>query len=1154
MLWGICSEPYKLSDLKMHHLTEGGQIVGTVEGDYKVDGIVLMKNTHYYRGAFGGCLKFKNTDMNTLDLQVLSLDPLGSTPGLGGDPQWEAGLGMMSKLDLVKFRTTRLLESELSEFDITVGNIVEFRYDHGTDRLVPFRDRSMKSHPNGRNTVENIWATLMQPVAAEEIYRAVVKPEPEPEPVGTYLPPPPVPVLAKVISVGAGPKKCHRQLLLGSSTGDQEGKRRKVSVPRQILAVEDSKELSRDDFDLQGEGASAGVEKLAEMLGLYLSNFDSYDNGTTSTIEVEFKFGVQTADSRSGSVTGISEEYFGRVLTALTAEFPAECRSRSVTTDVIPANSNMRYTVASADVGGGVVQTKKKKLRFGDGHFQTVFTCGGAVEGGVLIRGTVSHEHTVPVARVPRAEDSPLQRHKDRYSFHQESYRIDLTRVVTTEGGCGGGPTTTFELEVELARLDIQGLQEVLTQHSPGGISEGYVEDLFGCISYLVSLRGDGEEGAMPVVGDASRGGEGRSFNRDFDIQTGSAPGGVVGMYAVVSSAPGAAEVGDNRDHSTRAFGAGKKMLDQLVQAAGCPANIRMNVLRLACGYWKSVFDIDRSSGGVLKGKNKASILGAMVYISMCECGIKQSIVTFGLSIAGSGVSKRELVKGFAVAIKYIQPVSVSQGDCITEMDKVRNQIVNGVKMLVKAYPDSLARYERNMGLLVDVVMSHTNNPCLIQLLGCSNPVGIMCVYVHCITKVRLVELLELCNGTLPKGVRKRCVDQMTQLVEGRLLRGAPVGNELREVGVEMSDLMMSIITANSVRDVCTLNIRKETPGLMSVVSKIKQFSEIERGVISQLIGTTNPAFVPQNSFVSEYNKVKEVLDIGVRILAGVGASFMGGAPERVLFDMLKYLDVYSRIDISELYKNFETDSTFVCIRWKDLTKVYPGITNPPTMKCRKEKIINYTQFQNTIEIFVRLANDHQTCRNISVKLFANGSFTITGCCDFETPTVVSEMIRNKVNCTPGATSKSELSRVICQDIKLDPTFSSHVRYTMVNASARCNVMLVPTVTDPHGLMRLQGMFQKKYNHLLADETNPKIKAHQSPCWVPPPGVKSSKRLILKLKGGVESSVMTVQWHTTGALNFTSTTEGDLVLAYETIRMVIMDEANVDPVTRQILQ
>ena len=223
-------------------------------------------------------------------------------------------------------------------------------------------------------------------------------------------------------------------------------------------------------------------------------------------------------------------------------------------------------------------------------------------------------------------------------------------------------------------------------------------------------------------------------------------------------------------------------------------------------------------------------------------------------------------------------------------------------------------------------------------------------------------------------------------------------------------------------------------------------------------------------------------------------------------------------------------------------------------MRSRKEKLINYMQFQNTVEIFVRIpaSDSNSDISNISMKLFANGSFTLTGCSNVKMPELVAEMTRVKVNDTPGATSKSELSDILQRDIKLDHTFSNRIRFTMINASSKCNVMLVPTVGDPYGLVKLQGMFLEKFSDILVDETDPKIKSHQTPCRIPPMGVKSSKRLIIKLKGVDNNSVTTVQWHSTGAMNFTSTSEDDLMQAYSTIHDIITDAAHVSTTTRQI--
>ena len=216
--WGICSVPYKLSDLKKHLTTDGSKIVNFVEGGSSVDGIVLMDNKEYVRGAFPGCLKFKNAEMNTLDLEILSLSK-SSNPSVDGSilGSYNAMLGMMCKLECVEFRTTRIFESELQKFKISVGSIVEFAYEHDSDRLVPLRDRSGKKHPNGQATVENIWSTYQDPVTAKDIVSIMC----------SKAIPSQMPVIAKVVIPG----KSKKHTLLMEPPPAKGNKKQKASIP-----------------------------------------------------------------------------------------------------------------------------------------------------------------------------------------------------------------------------------------------------------------------------------------------------------------------------------------------------------------------------------------------------------------------------------------------------------------------------------------------------------------------------------------------------------------------------------------------------------------------------------------------------------------------------------------------------------------------------------------------------------------------------------------------------------------------------------------------------------------------------------------------------------------------------------------------------------
>ena len=177
--WCIVSTPYKVTELSTH-LTATGDVVDMCD-DFECDGIVLMKNTGYYRGTFHGCLKFKNPDMNSVDLQIERISP----PKKKGSTCSNLSLVMMHCYSRGKFGTkwitdTTVSREDMQKYRMRIGSIIEFKYDfvnkmertHSHIPMIPFRDRSDKNHPNGEKTVTNVINTWDYPVYASAILEA----------------------------------------------------------------------------------------------------------------------------------------------------------------------------------------------------------------------------------------------------------------------------------------------------------------------------------------------------------------------------------------------------------------------------------------------------------------------------------------------------------------------------------------------------------------------------------------------------------------------------------------------------------------------------------------------------------------------------------------------------------------------------------------------------------------------------------------------------------------------------------------------------------------------------------------------------------------------------------------------------------------------
>lgn len=1096
--WFIVSTPYHLSNLK-HHLDKDNKIMHKFMG-FDVDGIVLMVDTGYYRGAFDGCFKLKNLEFNTMDLEVMSI--------IEDDVEFELDLGCMNFNMVELYKTVQISTDIITKFEneahckFDVGKIIEFQYYDNT--FIPFRDRSTeKTKPNARMTVENVWDTLMNPVTPVGL-------------IGMYQ--------SEIMKEEINEIDEEKKKILDKKKFHKEKKERlaylhqKRVASLQVLSQPPRQDMSMEDLTLKKivmdskgrtlkidisakEFGSGSRMKLEALLTSYLDNFDDLDN-SNGQMEVEFKFGLP--NSLGQYENGISMEQYEVLKTALTNDFKSEDIVKTFTTDYVYNKFNLRESIGS---DGVVSCMRKTKLKLGSERFLEF-----NLDNTFIMRGTLSHELNVDKYNLERMIGSEekrgyiadLARQKDRISFKCKNYSIDLTIVTNLDDH-----KDTAELEIELNYLTIEDLQMIFDGKDGDGLNDEYVNDILGVFKYVLMICQDGAGPKKKLKSDADT-----TFTRvNMEAITDNSFKGTLKKHSgKVNKALW--EIMDSRPYSTKAYQDGVNELKKIVWSEPLDElrlaeEQKSSAFQLSQVYWNNIFSVNRDDGGILRGKSKKELFYAIVYIALCDIGMLLTMSDYKSKVIGT-LPIRDFVKSYSIGMKYIIKSPLAVNDITLE---------NYVEGVVRSF-ELLKDYRFNMNVLCDEVKKFTNNDELLKL-KCSAP-AVLCLYVHCKCGVALNEVMDLIHCKISKENISKSKDIMRGLISGNNIK---MKEDIPEF--EASELKLSLVTISS--EFNEFKMVKTSTAFTTAQKKflnkvVKAVDEISNETFQVIVA--NPDELVRTDLHKGIQMIKKEL-------GDKWDSLMG---ENDCLKFLLYMDYLHVINFEEFFNNFNTTETFKAIRWGDKeTKVYMDLECKPVRQ-RKAKTSSYNMFQNAMQLILTIGE-----RDYDVKVFKNGKMNIAGCQDCNTGHKIAKMIINKINETQNATTNSDFSVKVGMDFKLPVEKYQTIKYSLLNASAKTNLHLTRTEMDMFGLKKVYNVISDKYKDLLVPENHLQLKSDQMPLCLPPPDIKAGKRIIIKINGE-KDTITTIQLHSTGAISFSAKSQNDLIKAYEWMIVMLKNE------------
>ena len=1102
------STPFKVSEISQL-LTNEGDLVESING-YTIDGLVIMKNAPYFRGSFDGCFKFKNTSLHTVDLSIMEKNTYLPE-------RVHLVLGVMHNRSLTKWAETTV-DTCINGFNLNVGNIVEFSYENG-GVLIPYRNRCDKRYPNSKITADNVKAAYIQPVTIQEIH-SCGKTTQEISEQSTHYPkiaetfvPMKHLTPSRVIKQGNTSYKAAKVL-------NSDGHLLTVVSPQYILSIDEYNEhhettihttkentkvilatfdadnqttinnsieatqsddilsVSNDCIELLGEESH---EKFSSVLNIYLENLEILE---PKELEIEFKFGIQHPES--GYVNGITESFYNKVKAQLSKDFASERIVFTKHIDLIESLPNnkgsMRETFNCLEDGTmhsiGIIQKKKIYIPEAGKYFQQFLP---GEKNPFVIRGTVSqekelfqHGHQHP------GTNWDIKRVKDRISFLDVHYKVDLTKVESFSKNPHVRATNNFELEIELTTLQLESFEWIFSNN--GQLNLQWVSHIFGIINQILKL-------ALCDIQPATK--TYRTYEKDSSVIMDN-PSSNVFKY---------------RDQLKSLIHSGYNHLTN---------SIKENLSKISTRYFNDIF---QTGPNVFKGKSTNCILCAIIYVALLDSGMFLKIQDFVKDSFCNGIDQREFYNAFVMVNKHVKRVQIN----LWTME-------NYIELIIKS-SNSIKSME-SPSTLIDHIRIYFDDIFLINH-GC-NKLIIICFYFHVKFGTTLNDLFAIINWTpFPNFQFVLCIQRVKELMADSQKK---VQNSIAIPKFISGPLALTLISVSSSR-FTHVNISPELSLqhklCKNIRQKIKKLSDIQLQSIFNCCSLIDNDTQNNNCIVT--NVLKDAKHLWVSNKWDQNTSLFGDA----WVDMLLFLDLFDIINMSELFINFQCTEMWTFIRGQDSqTKSYNDDPKwgKPTVS-RKRKRIDYTIFQNSIQLLFRFNGVIY-----DIKIFANGKYNISGCKtdSLDVIRIISQHLIQKVNTTTYAVTMSTFATKIYPTFEKLPAYFEHIRITLLNGITKTNLTLKPTSTNQFGLKDIFSLFQTKYEYLLVKKDHPKLQSKQIPLMLPPPELRQGRRLLIKLKTS-NHDLVTVQVHTTGTMVFSAETKKSMIFAYNTMGKILSE-------------
>ena len=533
------------------------------------------------------------------------------------------------------------------------------------------------------------------------------------------------------------------------------------------------------------------------------------------------------------------------------------------------------------------------------------------------------------------------------------------------------------------------------------------------------------------------------------------------------------------------------------------------SIKALAANYFDKLFEVKRDNSGVIRGRNMKMLKHAAVLTAAKSyTHLDNSIFVKQYDLR----SEKELNYYVKVLQKFIPSNKLSAfSSGYDSIPTLINHIVNTFPVF------SSFKYEQaKLKKIFDDIIS--SQVFMKSKCGIVSPVYALGAMMHVHYKINTEDIERELNI---QGVNfKKCILVLKSMKKQKNITNAPNNISLP---FKDGDIIISTITATSGKN--TIESIKPTNK-----DKIKNINELKYVLEKEKLKDKEYTNTFKNIISNNQNltgRSKMIYDAIIQI-----SNKMNVPWTKIIED----IGIFKNINFDELFNNFIINDTFTLIRYGDKVITYNNRA-PKKIKSAKSNnklYKNWKTFQNQLQIEINYQD-----KNYDIKLFANGTFNITGCKDIKKCEEVSKLVVDKINNTLNATDASELTYILDKNTKLGSKYTK-LYISLINASCKTNLKLHSKIGDPYGLVNLKSNFEKNES-IFVDEVHKGLSSDQRPIMLAAPNTRQGHRLVLKLKSisNPKNNLVTVQVHDNGSINYSAKSIDDIKNSHNIIINVL---------------
>lgn len=1009
----------------------------------------------------------------------------------------------MDSNDEVIFETPMLKIHQTLFDSVETNDVIMCNWNPG--RFVPYRSREDKPKPNFITIANDTWDIIQNPVTLDEFKKLlpakqVTKQSPSPKSKS----PSPKSKSPSPKSKSPSPKSKSPSPKSKSPSPEKESPK----IDRKPSEIK----FKKDKF----------IEVSEEFFESYLEKTEEIKENVF--LEMECRFGDLLSDR---FVSGIKLNQYTHLKNQLDMDYSVNDRITEITFDSLYEN-NIRVTKSPNGDIISVIQKKKQKLESGL-YGVNISSKNKDIRMSLALEEKLDAD-SMNSGKI-KESDFILSRKKERDTYFNQYFKIDLTKVTTTKDN---EEKVTYEVEIEATDNDMDG------SDPSNGFMDNFSVELYTTIEYVLKIIDSAPEKSKVLKFKGPNKIVNRKKFKKAILNT------TTGAYGGKGRRP--VEMRNTRSTVAIAIAKEEKNIEQKIDLFGFGSK-KGQILDLAVSYMRDIFSTERGNNnqnsknnnrkkpsGIIKGRPMKWVTIGTIYWAMHSHGITMPVKKIS-DIVGMSVSTVNN------GIKFVQKFTSLQESKFDVIDYIKI-LTNSIEVL-EPYKTRMTIIEKQFNKTIKLGVCKVSP---IIILG-STVIKYFNADPNDVYNALFSSTDESENNKRknPGVIFNKCVKLLPDDLSNTPVNTRTASSDGKNIKFKATDFKISTMTAIG-------GTREEKYKSTEPSNLAKARGKYTKGNIKYLLEKFK---IDESDNLDKLKAAPDLLDN--KLVNSIIERYPSNDIKSSIQLAVDELDVFNKINMDELFINFELDETFRGISVKTGDKDTQGGRNnkskflkqneAKSVKAKKKNNKMYETFQNRAQIAMRVNN-----KDYDIKLFPQARFNVTGCKDEDICKNIAEIMLKKLNNTKNAVSESEYAKFINKAFELDVDKLSDLKIANINADWDTNIVFKTSHENTIGLYSLKNVISK-YEKYLVSEDHPKLQSDQMPISLAAPNTRTGKRLIVKFESDKKvkipinrkgtfierGNIITIQIHSNGSVNMSARSQYDIKTGYNWINSILED-------------